>query len=409
MNGTSSDRQWSADSGQTSGAPIALRWGGCIAPSDSHQRRRTRAAPLRAIPMDLVACVDLAPFLHDGASTEARAACAEVARSLRDTGIVLLRNPRLSDATSSHFLDMLEDYFAQDDAVKLADERPRLHYQVGTTRGGVEVPLPRSAACAARINAMPIEHRPTKVEGADPKWRFFWRIGQRPDGALYENLNAAPVTPAAFPAWATTMDRWGALLLDAVTACAEMASLGLGLPRGAISSLMHHGPHLLAPTASDLSKHTQVGQPLAGWHSDLNLLTIHGKSRYPGLYVWLRGGTKVAVAVPDGCLLVQAGQQLEYLTAGHIQAGMHEVVVTDTALAIAGQAAFDGRPPWRISSTLFAHVASGLPLAPLPPFAARREAAAYPPITAGEQVLAALTKIQLCVTPVRAPPPAVGL
>ena len=345
--------------------------------------------------MDRVACVDLAPFLADGASPEALAVCAEVARSLRETGIVLLRDPCVSAAASSAFLDMLEDYFAQDDALKLADERLGLHYQVGTTREGVEVPLQWSAACVAQIAAMPVQHRPSNVTGPDPKWRYFWRVGERPDGARFEDLNAAPVVPAAFPAWATTMDHWGGLLLEVVTTCAEMAALGLGLPRDAISSLMRQGPHLLAPTASDLSKHLRVGQPLAGWHGDLNLLTIYGRSRYPGLYVWLRDGSKVAVAVSTGCLLVQAGQQLEHLTAGHIQAGMHEVVVTETALAAAGQAALDGRPPWRISSTLFAHVASSATLAPLSKFATCTEASGYPPTTAGEQVMAMLTQLQL--------------
>jgi len=345
--------------------------------------------------MDRVACVDLAPFMADGASLESLAACADVARSLRETGIVILRDPRVSAAASSVFLDMVEEYFAQDDALKLADERPGLHYQVGTTPEGVEVPVKRSTACVARIAAMPVQHQPSNVTGPDPKWRFFWRIGERPDDVMFEDLNAAPVVPAAFPAWATTMDHWGGLLLEAVTACAEMAALGLGLHRAAISSLMRQGPHLLAPTASDLSKYSRVGQTLAGWHSDLNLLTIHGRSRYPGLHVWLRDGSKVAVCVPTGCLLVQAGQQLEHLTAGHIRVGMHEVVVTDTALAIARQAALEGRPPWRISSTLFAHVASSATLAPLPPF----EAAGYPPITAGEQVIAMLTQLELCKCP----------
>lgn len=34
---------------------------------------------------------------------------------------------------------------------------------------------------------------------------------------------------------------------------------------------------------------------------------------------------KMPVAVPDGCLLVQAGKQLERLTGGHVLAGFHEV------------------------------------------------------------------------------------
>lgn len=34
------------------------------------------------------------------------------------------------------------------------------------------------------------------------------------------------------------------------------------------------------------------------------------------------------MSVPDGCLLVQAGKQLERLTGGHVLAGFHEVRLT---------------------------------------------------------------------------------
>jgi len=183
---------------------------------------------------------------------------------------------------------------------------------------------------------------------------------------------------------------------QAVTTCAEMAAIGWGLRRDAISGLMVQGPHLLAPTASDLTKHNKVGKPLAGWHNDLNLLTIHGSSRYPGLYAWLRDGSRVAVKIPKGALLVQAGQQIEYLTAGAVKAGMHEVIVTKEAVDRAVSAVAAGRPGWRISSTLFAHVASNQILAPLPPFDQREDAAAYPPMSAGDQVMAVLRQIKLC-------------
>ena len=44
--------------------------------------------------------------------------------------------------------------------------------------------------------------------------------------------------------------------------------------------MMEKGPHLLAPTGSDLTgANRKAGTVLAGWHNDLNLLTIHGKSR----------------------------------------------------------------------------------------------------------------------------------
>ena len=68
-----------------------------------------------------------------------------------------------------------------------------------------------------------------------------------------------------------------------------------------------------------------MGNCIAGYHYDLNFLTVHGKARFPGLFVWLRDGRRVAVSIPTGCLLLQAGRQLEWLTAGHVRAGMHEV------------------------------------------------------------------------------------
>lgn len=55
---------------------------------------------------------------------------------------------------------------------------------------------------------------------------------------------------------------------------------------------------VLFSVGADLQKHGNLGKVIAGFHSDLNFLTIHGKSRYPGLYVWLRDGTRVPVRIP---------------------------------------------------------------------------------------------------------------
>jgi len=95
-------------------------------------------------------------------------------------------------------------------------------------------------------------------------------------------------------------------------------------------------PHLLAPTASDLVKYGKKDTILAGFHSDLNFLTIHGRSRYPGLNIWARNtGKRIPVKIPKGTnLLVQAGKQLEHITGGLIKAGFHEVVVNEQTLAV---------------------------------------------------------------------------
>jgi hypothetical protein len=60
------------------------------------------------------------------------------------------------------------------------------------------------------------------------------------------------------------MDGWGSKLLGAVESVAAMAAVGFGLRADAFTSLMAGGPHLLAPTGSDLEKHGEKGTVLAG-------------------------------------------------------------------------------------------------------------------------------------------------
>ena len=149
--------------------------------------------------------------------------------------------------------------------------------------------------------------------------------------------------PAAFPEWAAVLDAWGGKMLAAVETAAEMLARGLGLEPDALTRRMRRGPHLLAPTGSDLGGATARGAVLAGWHYDLNLLTIHGRSQYPGLFAWLRGGHRVPVLIPDGCLLIQAGKQMEYLTGGAVPAGFHEVRKAGSRAAWA--------PPWGLRAS----------------------------------------------------------
>ena len=148
-----------------------------------------------------------------------------------------------------------------------------------------------------------------------------------------------------------------------------MTAAGLGLPNDFFTSQARYGPHLLAPTASDLNKYGKQDTILAGFHTDLNFLTIHGRSRYPGLHIWGRNtGSRIPVKIPKGnYLLVQAGKQIEYITGGLIKAGYHEVVVNEKTLATIDQRKkdFPDRPLIRISSTLFWHLNSDFDLVPV--------------------------------------------
>jgi isopenicillin N synthase-like dioxygenase len=193
-----------------------------------------------------------------------------------------------------------------------------------------------------------------------------------------------------------------------------MVAIGLGLPAETFRNAGRYGPHLLAPTASDLVKYGKKDTILAGFHSDLNFLTIHGRSRYPGLHIWARNtGKRIPVKIPPGNnLLVQAGKQLEHITGGLIKAGFHEVVVNDQTLEVIEKrkVSFPDRPLIRISSTFFWHLSSDYDLIPIPVLVDKaqelRDAhtkagksdgdeVIYPPMKVGQQVANELKHIAL--------------
>lgn len=210
-------------------------------------------------------------------------------------------------------------------------------------------------------------------------------------------MNAEQVIPEKFAdEWASTMNNWGEKLLRTLMTVSEMLSLGLDLPANALREKLSYGPHLLAPTGSNMEMYAdKVGTTIAGYHYDLNFLTIHGRSRFPGLYVWTKTGKRIPVVVPEGYLLIQSGIQLEYLTAGVIQRGMHEVVVSEETSVAAKKAKQNATSLWRVSSTLFGHVRSDAFLQPLGKFAHMQNAKDYPRIRAGEQVASELRAINL--------------
>nr|KAJ0227102.1 hypothetical protein LSAT_V11C100043210 [Lactuca sativa] len=305
--------------------------------------------------------IDLEPYLDvvsgkycgdEVLNPQLKTACSEVSRTLKETGALLVKDPRCSAQDNDRFIDMMEKYFEQPDEFKRLQERPHLHYQVGVTPEGIEVPRSLvDGEMQNKLRSLPKESQPLTPSGPDPKWRYMWRVGPRPSTTRFQELNSEPVIPEGFLEWKETMDSWGSKMISAIEAVAEMAAIGFGLPKDAFTALMKNGPHLLAPTGSNLERHGKEGTVFAGYHYDLNFLTIHGRSRFPGLSIWLRNGKKVEVKVPVGCLLIQTGKQIEWLTAGDCIAGMHEVVVTNRTLESIKVASQENRSLWRVSST----------------------------------------------------------
>lgn len=201
------------------------------------------------------------------------------------------------------------------------------------------------------------------------------------------------------------MDGWGNHMVHAAETAAEMVAIGLGVDQNTFTDRMRLGAHLLSPTGSDLQKY-DVGTAFAGFHYDLNFITVHGKSRYPGLFIWKRDNTKMTCKIPDGCLLMQAGIMFEWITGGYVLAGFHEVIYTqatkDTVerLRRESEAKGENRIFWRVSSTLFSHLRYDVDISPLPElegFYDKLEASKkYFKCTSLEKLIEELKAINLC-------------
>ena len=317
--------------------------------------------------------------------------CMNVAEALHKYGVCVVKDPRVSEEMNNTFLDMMERYFEGSDGVR--DARPEYSYQVGVTPENIEKPRNH----CTRMGSLGPDDQPLSPcpPEFDPKWRFFWRIGPQPKKTNFPSLNADAVIPPEIPEWKDVMDMWGWKMLDAIFTFAEMAAVGFNLPADSFTSRMLEGPHLLAPTGSNYNKFGQEGRVLAGYHYDLNFLTIHGKSRFPGLNIWTREGQRTGVSIPDGCLLIQAGKQIEYLTGGHVLAGFHEVIVSSNTKKIIEEHKANGKSLWRVSSTLFGHLQSDQILEPLGHFKTPQSIEKFPAKYTGDQVRDELISISL--------------
>jgi hypothetical protein len=78
-----------------------------------------------------------------------------------------------------------------------------------------------------------------------------------------------------------------------------------------------------------------------------------------------------------------------------VLAGFHEVVVNKATRKVIEAKQQKGESLWRVSSTVFGHIASDAMLEPLAPFDSEEARAKFPAIKAGKQVIEELKAIAL--------------
>jgi len=134
---------------------------------------------------------DMSPLLYSRDDREIEELSKKMGKAMAETSILIVRDPRVSKTDSGNFLDMMEEYFSQERELLDKDVRPALHYQVGATPEKTEKAIcSTNHKCKKIVEALTEENKPhlKPDQGADPKWRYFWRIGERPKSSEFAEL-----------------------------------------------------------------------------------------------------------------------------------------------------------------------------------------------------------------------------
>lgn len=77
----------------------------------------------------------------------------QVTQALIDYGCLVVKDPRVSEASNQEFLDLIESYYGQGHAKVMKDARPEVGYQVGVTPPATEEPRCRKDSACQKIIA----------------------------------------------------------------------------------------------------------------------------------------------------------------------------------------------------------------------------------------------------------------
>lgn len=135
--------------------------------------------------LDMVPVIDVQRFLEKLPGWEEE--CLKVADCLNKFGILIFRDPRVNEQENEDYIDLMEQYFENTSSKfyageTLKDAKPEYHYQTGVTPEKVE----KARNHYDKVKDLPEEDRArsTFPPDYDAKWRYMWKIGERPETAL---------------------------------------------------------------------------------------------------------------------------------------------------------------------------------------------------------------------------------
>lgn len=321
-----------------------------------------------------------------------------IVQDLIDFGAVCIRTNRFTKEQNDAGLQAAQGYFSRPYEIRMLDvPPPELAFQVGLTPRGQE----QTRQKYDEFTCLPPEHRPTRpLRGQAISERLMFPIGSRPAimPERFRSLNEIHANPAGVLPFEEGLRTCGDGLVGVAFDFADLLEIGLMLGEGRIRQLCTDGPHLGAPNASHIDEDVELGDVANEVHYDLNWATFFGKANAPGLFVWIGQKYRVKLVIPDGCVLIQVGKQLEWMTGGYIRYGLHEVVVTQEMIDTLTRTTPPGRPRVRTSWPLFFHANSNEWLEPFDHFAAMAHASNYPRQLAGDYLFDELAAINLAVS-----------
>lgn len=153
-------------------------------------------------------------------------------------------------------------------------------------------------------------------------------------GAKKADIKETYFIPPNFDRWPADADGFcetmSAYHIELTKVASQVMSLVceyVGESTESVANSMDSGGNLIrlayypAPKDSD-----DPGAVWAAAHEDLNGITLLPTSEVPGLQLKSKEGEWLAVNAPQGYLIVNTGEQLQYKTAGEIQATRHQVL-----------------------------------------------------------------------------------
>ncbi len=296
-----------------------------------------------------------------------------VGQAFHDIGFVFLRIPEIQSVLEPVF-EQFKNLFDLSEDIKKKYARPDIHYQ----RGWLPYYSETGAEC--------------RKAGADekglPDAKEGWFTGSptmSPQHPLVERFPAAypaNVWPSEAPEFRDANEELYERLFTYGRGLLRVLAVYLEQPEDYFEQMVIDSPTVLRAIHYLRVAPEEVGNTVwACKHTDINLITVLPGSTRKGLWIKRRDGQWIPGTAPEGCVIVQVGDMLQYVTGGHFLSAWHEVRAPDHSTE-----------KGRISAALFIHARSDFLFEPFVDESQKEE---YPAITSYEILIKRLRDLGL--------------